>query len=483
MRSDSSRIRASRLRPLAWALACTCAAAAPSAEATRPSDMAWVRELGARFNHMPLQSPPASPNVLTVTNCDDDGPGSLRVVAEGAADGDTIDLTQLACSRISLTTGTITLGQRDLVIRGPGRNRMMIDAYDGPAGSLGNVFAHLGGGWFSLEGVTVAGGWKYEVGQHVRGGCIYSNENVQLRDVTVTHCDVLSAGDYAALGGGVFAQGFVDLDHSTIYNNQSLAQNDGYSSGGGVYALGGIRSAYSLVSNNFAIGFGARPSFGGGLFARGYAGIFETAVVQNHSARAAGMALADVGNSFSLVFQSTVSGNRASDVNGGMYSRRPLYLYNSTIADNWAAHTTIGSDAKGVGLHWDALQSLIMVSSIVTANTSDDPGAFDLAGPLSTPPGVFFAGSNNIITYTNQAPPPDTIWGPAELGPLTDNGGPTPTHALGSGSAGIDAGAMPTLGSFTYDQRGEGFGRWVGNALDIGAFESDPDRIFTNGFN
>jgi hypothetical protein len=31
------------------------------------------------------------------------------------------------------------------------------------------------------------------------------------------------------------------------------------------------------------------------------------------------------------------------------------------------------------------------------------------------------------------------------------------------------------------DQRGTGFPRVIGASADIGAFETDPDRIFTNG--
>ena len=50
------------------------------------------------------------------------------------------------------------------------------------------------------------------------------------------------------------------------------------------------------------------------------------------------------------------------------------------------------------------------------------------------------------------------------------------------GSAAVDAGAMPSLGAFLFDQHGTGFPRLAGGAIDIGAFESDPDRIFTNGF-
>ena len=65
------------------------------------------------------------------------------------------------------------------------------------------------------------------------------------------------------------------------------------------------------------------------------------------------------------------------------------------------------------------------------------------------------------------------------LGPLQDNGGPTFTHALLTGSPAIDAGKNFTAG--TTDQRGSGFVRTFDNAsiananggdgTDIGAYE------------
>jgi hypothetical protein len=56
---------------------------------------------------------------------------------------------------------------------------------------------------------------------------------------------------------------------------------------------------------------------------------------------------------------------------------------------------------------------------------------------------------------------------------LTDNGGLLPTIALMPGSRAIDAGdsAVATAAGLTTDQRGPGFARISGSAVDIGAFE------------
>jgi hypothetical protein len=68
------------------------------------------------------------------------------------------------------------------------------------------------------------------------------------------------------------------------------------------------------------------------------------------------------------------------------------------------------------------------------------------------------------------------------LGPLQDNGGPTPTHALLAGSPAIDNGN--DTAALDFDQRGIGFPRIAGGGADIGALEvqGGSDRIFANGF-
>ena len=63
------------------------------------------------------------------------------------------------------------------------------------------------------------------------------------------------------------------------------------------------------------------------------------------------------------------------------------------------------------------------------------------------------------------------------LGPLGDNGGPTPTHALLSGSTAINRGnnAIANTAGLTTDQRGQN--RIQFDTVDIGAVESDFDDV------
>ena len=66
---------------------------------------------------------------------------------------------------------------------------------------------------------------------------------------------------------------------------------------------------------------------------------------------------------------------------------------------------------------------------------------------------------------------------PALLGPLADNGGPTLTHALLSGSPAINGGSntIANATELTNDQRGED--RIQFGTVDIGAFESDLNEM------
>src|SRR5262249_16713865 len=57
-----------------------------------------------------------------------------------------------------------------------------------------------------------------------------------------------------------------------------------------------------------------------------------------------------------------------------------------------------------------------------------------------------------------------------QLGPLANNGGPTPTRIPTAASPVRNAGVNPA--ALVTDQRGPGFSRQVGGAVDIGAVES-----------
>lgn len=128
-----------------------------------------------------------------------------------------------------------------------------------------------------------------------------------------------------------------------------------------------------------------------------------------------------------------------------------------------------------------------MVNSIVSLNENEVPGIPFPTLLLDDCAGTITSQGNNIISDvdTNHCTVNGTFAATyANLGPLQDNGGPTPTHALMSPSDAIDAGntggCADNLGAtLTTDQRG--FPRPQGLRCDIGAFEAS-DRLFGDGF-
>jgi VCBS repeat protein len=176
----------------------------------------------------------------------------------------------------------------------------------------------------------------------------------------------------------------------------------------------------------------------------------------------------------------TISGNSAVGIEsndtgegGGISNWAPgrvLQITSSTIAHNSASG---GNGAFGGGIygHTRTDSSIIALNS---ASTGPDIGA---GGLEST--GYNIIGNNADAVINSQ--PTDQIGTPAApidplLQPLADNGGPTLTHALQSGSPAINRG--DPVHSPGRDQRG--YGRM--GVPDVGAFEFDggPPRYDFN---
>jgi hypothetical protein len=431
---------------------------------------------------------------IPVTSCQDSGSGSLRAAAQMAGNTDTIDLTQLQCSQITLTTGRVELPSFINVV-GPGSSAVTIDGnhYD-------RIFQHSGGGVLYIKGLTLTDGYGF-----LAGGCVYSGGNVQLTDVTVRACKVVgNAGTSTYRGGGLFVNGILAMSASKIEDNEvytslgnavgggayvtgdlamttstisgnraTSAAPQGFAKGGGAYMTGVAAVDYSTISGNSASSLYTPGGTGGGLIANGRAAI-HTSTISGNSAGTVGGLLLKGGNTnpASEIVNSTVSGNSATlNTIGGVLSHAALTLANSTIALNTEVLPL------GAGLFQDGFPANLQ-SSIIANNT----------GPQSSPDvgeglGAVFGGANNLITVPGTSPvPADTIEQDPHLLPLADNGGRTLTHSLAADSVAIDAGNNAQ--GLTTDQRGDTFPRVLGLTADIGAVEVGgvSDRIFADGF-
>ncbi len=146
-----------------------------------------------------VKAPAHSAAVLIATTCADSAnAGSLRSLVAVAGEGDTIDLSKLKCSKITLQQGVIPVLLNDLAIVGPGAAGLAIDG-----ANADRVFIHAGYGTLTLSGLTVRRGSTRVSGFHITGGgCIASAGYVLLEHSTVSDCYASGEGVY---GGGVFA--------------------------------------------------------------------------------------------------------------------------------------------------------------------------------------------------------------------------------------------------------------------------------------
>ena len=453
---------------LATALLCALASASAAAASAQP-DSSWIRvRTDASRRLFPALPAPTKigrdaaggPHIAAVVdNCNDDGPGSLRAAVAAATDSDTIDLTQLQCSTITLTTGAIEVDLDNLAFEGPGREKLAIDG-----NHVDRVFIHPYGGTLTFKALTVRNGHDRATGFHVAGGgCIASGGYVQLYDTTVRDC---YAGGEGAYGGAIYGYSLT-MTRSTLTGNHAYGIHDA----AGTAAFGGAGFVYSLhlydstVSANLA-DHRANPGFTsydiGGAFVAIKGGNITGSTIDHNIAdgRAGGVATFNP----LAVANSTISANTArTDIAGGLFLRWPsaLQLDNSTITGNVSA-------LDGGGIWLNAPDSSIR-SSIVFGNSTDIGNDDNRYGSAQV---VSVVGSNNIVGTSSAllALPADTRNVDPKLRPLNVNGGPTRTHALSPDSPVIDAGINP-LG-FGTDQRGITFARSYGAAPDIGAYET-----------
>lgn len=397
--------------------------------------------------------------IRQVLNCDDSGAGSLRAEVAAATNGGTIDLSQLVCSTITLSS-EIVVSQDSLRLLGPGADQLTIDG-----GSHSRIFNHTGSMLFEVDDLSIEHG--YYRSDFRGGGCISTNGTVGLVHSVVSHCVL-----YGTRGGGIVAANGLSLKWSEISDCHAYSIT-GQPTGGGAYAAGIFQAKYSTISNNTAY----RPplqfplSIGGGVFAAGTVDIEYSTISGNRSGSYAGLYIG-TGNQPDRITNSTISSNVADSDVGGIFTRTPLVLRNSTVISNTTHESSVGAGVRAENV------TLTLYSSIIAGNGGPD-GEGDVDG---IDPNAAIIGANNLIVSSTLPTPGGTIGDCPRTEPLADNGGPTLTHALKHDSPAIDQGSNPA--SLVDDQRFAP--RAAGLQADIGAVERQPgeadDRLLVDGF-
>jgi CSLREA domain-containing protein len=250
----------------------------------------------------------------------------------------------------------------------------------------------------------------------------------------------------------------VELRDLTIRNGRSTT------SGGGI-----LNSAQLTLSRVAVLGNGT-TSFGGGISSDEVLVVNDSTIAGNEAVRAGGGVIA--GGSLTLT-NTTVSGNRStSDFGGGIYlfGGTGATINNATITANTAASRGGGTFVESsafIGQEPPRFSNTILAGN-TAASDPDCSGAAISGGHNLLGNG---AGCLDFRPAVSDAEGTGAALLDPRLGPLGGNGGPTPTHALLTGSPARDAGAAASCESD--DQRGLARpGSGSGQAVcDIGAFE------------
>jgi len=284
-------------------------------------------------------------------------------------------------------------------------------------------------------------------------------------------------------GGGISVEGGGRI----ILNNSKISNNSAGEEGGGISVDGNssARVVDSTVLNN------RTGSDGGGIYIYAGSSVFvDGSTVSSNFAQGLGGGISSLLSSV-VIHSSTISDNTAVGSGGGIFfgASDPdsiLRILESTIVNNSAK-----DDGGGIGLVGDnavAQFSSSIISGNNAADTADEFGKFggtfiandyNLFGDNSKSTAQAFEGfspdpTGTDIIVTSDGSMPTALTSILESW-LTDNGGPTMTHALVAGSPAIDAGGS---GCFSTDQRG--VSRSDGKC-DIGSYEYSF-LIFSDSF-
>jgi len=285
-------------------------------------------------------------------------------------------------------------------------------------------------------------------------------------------------------GKTIFSGGAVDNFSGTVTVNSSTFSNNSAGEGGAISSFNGtVTISDSTFSGNSA-GFGGAINNSGSSTA-----IINTSTFSNNTATNSGGTILNTGTSTTTISASTFSGNSAPNGGAIFNFNDILIVSNSTFSGNSAT-------SKG-GAIFNGKTATITNSTFVGNSASLSGGAIfnelvtDVVNLKNTIVANSPSGGNCSGIITNQGGnlswPDATCPGLNQdplLGPLQNNGGPTQTHALLSGSVAINAVTDCTLiggGAVTQDQRGVSRPQPSGGNCDVGAYEAQFFTLTVNG--
>jgi CSLREA domain-containing protein len=372
----------------------------------------------------------------------------------------------------TLFVGNLTVGP--ITINGPGANVL------GVSGNANIKVFSFSAGTSTVSGLTIRDGFPPSGSGTVIGGgmSVSSPATVTFNDCAFINNRLLaSSGSSAgangniAQGGAIANSGALTLNRCTFTTNEALGGSGfpntgsphfggsgGAGQGGAIYnsPSGTLTVNNCTFANNLAAGGNGanNPDFGGGNGGAGQGGAISSLGTMTLTACTLSGNTGTGGNAGTG--NATVNNGQPGKGSGGITSTGNSTVRNSISAGNIGNHGG-GTDADGT--FTSSGYNLIGIGAGSTGFTAASDQVGTTASPLN-----------------------------AKLGALANNGGPTQTMALLTGSPAIDKGSSTSLNT---DQRGSGFVRpsedqTIANAIggdgsDIGAFEVQvPPPLVSN---
>ena len=415
-------------------------------------------------------------------------------------------LASLGTANVTITGSAFTSNS---ALGGDGSDCNNCNASAGKGGSI-----YFGGGTLNISGSQITlstatggvggdgpgnqqngggGGWAHGAGAYIAGGtATIDNSTFESNAATGGNAGTgQNGGNFGgeAGGGGLYSFGTTTVTNSTFHLNSATGGRGGDAFGpdcfGGHIALdGGAARGGAILADNGSLIINtatfANNSVTGGNGGDGGKNNGGTCGGSQHGAGgvAQGGALTNQNMGTTInIKHGTISGNTAQAGNSGV--NQP----GVSLPARLVAEGTGGGIRVGPG-------SVTLENTIIAGNTAAN-GTGDTTGAPTPGPdvdGAVASNGHNLLGNTAEATgftgTGDLTGANPMLDSLADNGGPTKTMKLLTGSDAIDAGVA--AGS-TFDQRGKArtnddpgvANEATSDGTDIGAFELQPDCILT----
>jgi CSLREA domain-containing protein len=352
-------------------------------------------------------------------------------------------------------TGTIALGSalpqvtdRQLTINGPA--------------SLGIT---INGSQARMQVMQVASGAALILKKLIIANCLSLNGNggAILNDGALTVSNSTFSGNLAAMvSGSTAAGGAIDNEGTLTITNGIFSSNSSFFGGGGILNNGILKVTNSTFSGNTTV-----DGAGGGILNNSTLIVTNSTFSGNSTEADNGGGIGNEG--LMTVINSTFSGNSAPrGSGGGIFNDEALAVTNCTFSGNSAFPGNSSIPAQGGVISNSDFASF--KNSILAGSTSGGNCSGTITDARYNISDDNSCGFNPAVSQNNTNPKLDPVG-------LRNNGGPTQTIALVSGSPATNTIPLnwctdQELNQLTTDQRGFPRPDNGENVCDIGAYES-----------